>query len=202
LSPLRRFPWVTVGTVAACALASSLPGGGELLQYDRARVADGELWRLLTGQTVHWSVQMTLMDLGALLLLGSWLENRHRRRAVALALGLAAVLTAAALPLLLRGLELYRGSSGAASALFVLASLDAMRPPARPGPRGLALGALFLFGAKIAWEASGGPPLAAGELPPGVAVTPLIHLLGGLAGVVAGFRHRASTTVAPTQATT
>jgi rhomboid family GlyGly-CTERM serine protease len=176
---------VTAGTVAACVLASSLPGGGEVLQYDRARVADGELWRLLTGQMTHWTARMAAVDLAVLLALGVWLEMGGRRRAVALALGIGALLTAAGVELLLPGLGVYRGSSGLASALFVLAALEAMRPPARLPSRAMAAGALLLFAAKVTWETAGGHPLFAGGLPAEVAPVPLVHLLGGLGGALA-----------------
>jgi rhomboid family GlyGly-CTERM serine protease len=179
---------VTVGTVVVCAIASfasAFPGGGELLQYDRARVDDGEIWRLLTGQMVHWTAQMAIADLAVLLVLGSWLEMEGRRRAVSLALGLGAVLVAAGVQLLPPSLPLYRGSSGLASALFVLGALEAVRPPARLSSRALAAGALLLFAAKLTWEIAGGHPLFAGGLPDNVEAVPLIHLLGGLAGAVA-----------------
>lgn len=182
---MRRLPWVTAGTVAACAAASSLPGGGTLLQYDRVRVADGEAWRLLTGQMVHWTAQMAVADLAVLLVLGLWLELEGRRRAAACALGLGALLVAAGIQLLRPDLILYRGSSGLASALFVLTCLEALRPPARLSSRLLAACALLLFAAKIAVEMMTGHPLFAGDLPQAVDAVPLVHLLGGLAGAVA-----------------
>jgi len=180
-----RFPWVTAGLVAACATASSFPAGGDLLQYDRARVAGGEVWRLLTGQMVHWTARMAVADLAVLLALGLWLETGGRRRAFLLALILGAVWVALGVQLLPPHLTLYRGSSGLASALFVLTALEAARPPARPSARILATCALLLFAAKIVWETAGGHPLFAGTLPSGVQVTPMVHLLGGLAGAAA-----------------
>jgi rhomboid family GlyGly-CTERM serine protease len=155
------------------------------LQYDRAQVAAGQVWRLLTGQMVHWTARMAVADLAVLLALGLWLETGGRRRALLLALILGAIGVVLGVQLLPPGLTLYRGSSGLASALFVLTALEAARPPARPSARLLALAALLLFAAKIAWEAAGGHPLFAGTLPPGVEVAPAVHLLGGLAGAIA-----------------
>lgn len=182
---MRRVPWVTLGIVAVCAAASSLSASAELLQYDRARVAGGEIWRLLTGQMVHWTARMSIADLTVLLILGVWLEKEGRRRAVSLALGLGAIFVAAGVALLPPRLPFYRGSSGLASALFVLAALAAVRPPAGLSSRALAAGALVLFAAKLAWEIAGGHPLFAGGLPRDVEPMPLIHLLGGIAGAVA-----------------
>jgi rhomboid family GlyGly-CTERM serine protease len=192
---VRRFPWLTAGTVAACAAASSLPGGGALLQYDRARVADGEVWRLVTGQMVHWTAPMAVADLTVLLVLGAWLELEGRRRAAACALGLGALLAAAGIQFLRPGLSLYRGSSGLASALFVLTCLEALRPPARLSSRVLSACALLLFAAKIAVEMMTGHPLFAGDLPEMVDAVPLVHLLGGLAGAVAFGVERSSLVV-------
>jgi hypothetical protein len=37
----------------------------------------------------------------------------------------------------------------------------------------------------MVWEVATGAPLAAGHLPAGVAVAPLVHLLGAIAGAAA-----------------
>ncbi len=185
---MRRFPWVilaTLAAMAACAVASALPGGGALLEYDRAQVAGGAVWRLLTGQMVHWTARMALADLAVLLGLGLWLEIGGRRRALVLALALGAAVTALGVQFFQPGLAVYRGSSGLAAALFTLTALEAMRPPAGRRTFRLAACALLLFTAKVAWETAGGTPLFAGDLTDGVAATPLIHLLGGLAGLAA-----------------
>lgn len=178
-----RLPWLTVGLVATCAAASLVPGGAETLQYDRARVATGEAWLLLTGQMVHWTVRMTAADLGMLLGLGAWLEIQGERKRVALALILGAALSAFAVHALSPDLSLYRGASGLASALFVLAALVISQKTAGV-PRYLAWLAVALFLGKDAWEAFTGQTLFAGPLPDGVVVVPLVHLLGGLAGAL------------------
>ncbi len=174
--------------VALGALLAIVPGSGELLEYDRARVAAGELWRLATAQAVHWTPRMALADLGTILLLGAWLERSGERKRMLLATFLGAALALAGVALLLPHLALYRGSSASASALFVLTALEALRHPPRPGSRALALLALLLFAAKVAGEAIAGQPLFAAPLPPGVAVVPLAHLLGGAAGGLAALR--------------
>jgi hypothetical protein len=125
---------------------------------------------------------MALADLGTLLLLGAWLERNGQRKGMLLACFLGAALAIAGVALLLPRLALYRGSSASASALFVLTALEVLRHPPRRGSRALALVALLLFAAKVAWEAVTGHPLFAAPLPSGVAVVPLAHLLGGAAG--------------------
>jgi membrane associated rhomboid family serine protease len=172
---MKRFPWMTLALVVLCSVAD-----GTAFEYERSR----EVWRLLTGQMVHWTPRMALFDLGMLLGLGAWLEIRGDRRLAAVALGLGAVLTAVAVHLS-PNLSVYRGSSGMASALFVLAAFRIADSPGDsldPWTRTLAVAAVALFLAKAAFESLAGQTLFAGELPEGVRVVPLVHLLGGLAG--------------------
>ncbi|HWM90023.1 MAG TPA: rhombosortase [Thermoanaerobaculia bacterium] len=172
---MKRFPWLTTMLVALCAAASL----GDL-EYDRARVEAGEVWRLLTGQMVHWTARMAVFDLGMLLGLGMWLEARGDRRLAAVSLALGAVLTAVAVHLS-PDLLVYRGSSGVASTLFVLAAFRVADSP-DPWTRALSMAAVALFLSKAAFESLAGQTLFAGDLPEGVRVVPLVHLMGGLAG--------------------
>lgn len=178
---MKRFPWLTVAVVALCSIMD-----GAAFEYVRSR----EAWRLLTGQMVHWTPRMAFFDLGMLLGLGAWLEIRGDRRLAAAALALGAVLTAVAVHLS-PDLLVYRGSSGMASALFVLAALRIAGSP-DPWTRALAFSAVALFLAKAAFESIAGQTLFAGELPEGVRVVPLVHLLGGLAGAVAQSSRKSS----------
>jgi rhomboid family GlyGly-CTERM serine protease len=183
---LRRLPWITATLAALFAAAWFLPA--EMLEYDRTRVAAGEVWRLLTGQLVHWTPRMAAFDVGMLLGLGVWLEVRGDRRLTAVALALGGGLTTLSIHLL-STVSVYRGSSGMASALFVLA---AVRVADATDPRSsiLAIAAVALFLSKAAFESLAGQTLFAGPLPPGVHVIPLVHLLGGLGGLVTALRAR------------
>lgn len=183
---MKRFPWMTVA-LAALFAAALFPDGASL-QYERYRVAEGEAWRLLTGQWVHWTPRMAFFDLGMLLGLGAWLEIRGDRRLAAVALVLGAVLTAVAVHLS-PDLLVYRGSSGAASALFILAALRVADSP-DPWTRTLAMSAVALFLGKAAFESLTGQTLFAGELPQGILVVPLVHLLGGCGGLAHSVRLR------------
>lgn len=174
---MKRFPWMSSALVPLCVLASL---ADETLEY---RSSQGEAWRLLTGQMIHWTPRMALFDLGMLLGLGAWLEIRGDRRLAAVTLALGAVLTAVAVQLS-PDLSYYRGSSGMASGLFVLAAFRIANSP-DPWTRFLAVSAVALFLAKAAFESLAGQTLFAGDLPEGVRVVPLVHLLGGLAGAVA-----------------
>lgn len=177
---MKRFPWLTATLAALSAAAAFVPA--ETLEYDRARVAAGEVWRLLSGQMIHWTARMAAFDIGMLLGLGIWLEIRGDRRLEAMAVALGGGLTALAVHALSPDLLVYRGSSGVASALFVLAAVRIAESP-DPWPRALAITAVALFLAKAAFESLAGQTLFAGPLPPGVRVVPLVHLLGGLGGL-------------------
>jgi rhomboid family GlyGly-CTERM serine protease len=178
-----RRPWISAALAAAGLAVAWIPGGAEALQYDRIRVEDGALWLLLTGQLAHWTARMALLDLGMLAGLGAWLEARGERRELVAAFLLGAAGTAVAVHALSPDLLVYRGSSGLASALFVLVALRLARTSGGAA-RVCALLALALFLLKAVWESATGQALFAGPLAPGVRVVPLVHLLGGVAGGV------------------
>jgi rhomboid family GlyGly-CTERM serine protease len=164
------------------ALAASLaPGMPKVLEYDRSLVASGELWRLLTGQLVHWGLPMAVTDLGMLLLLGISAERTSRRDVV----GVVAV----SLLVVGLGVELatsvraYRGSSGLVAALLVFVTLTLTKDVQRPLHRWLALVALGAIAGRLAQEVLM-PTATPSSLPADVRPLPLAHLLGGLAGLV------------------
>lgn len=184
----RRVPWIAIAVVAVGALVHAVPGLDAVAAYDRARIADGQAWRLLTGSLAHWSTRMAAWDLGVLLIVAGWLEHRSRRSAVAVwfaaPLAIAAVLWWAT-----PDVTSYRGASGLASAFYVALALDLLRSASR-NVRWVALAALALLVAKIVREATGGGPIAAGSFPEGVAVLWQVHLAGALAGGVKSTFHR------------
>lgn len=195
---LRNLPWFTLGLVAGAVGVFLVPGAGESLQYERTRVLAGEPWRLLTGQLTHWTAWMAFADLAAVLVLGTWLERRrHGSLAVACLLGLATV--GLGIHLLAPGVPVYRGASGLATTLFVLAAAGALREGRRPATLAVALGALAFLAAKIVWEGATGVALFAGEFPEGVQVLPLAHLLGATAALPVLALSRAAAVAPPTR---
>ena len=178
---LARFPWLTLAVVGIAALLSSSPAAEQALEYERDRVARGEVWLLITSQAVHWSARMALLDVGAVLLLGSWIEWRSRNLFV-LTVAATLLLVAFGIHFAAPGYTHYRGASGLASGLFTAVALALAVRPSRGLPRILALAALALFATKLALEATTGRALFAGEMAPGVEALPLVHLLGAVAG--------------------
>jgi rhomboid family GlyGly-CTERM serine protease len=62
--------WLVPGIVVLVALALMLSGASarESLRFDRAGIAAGDVWRLLTGHFVHLGVSHTLLNLAGLVL--------------------------------------------------------------------------------------------------------------------------------------
>ncbi len=176
-------PWICLGLAGAALSVSFMPGIADLLQYDRFAVGRGEVWRLLTGQFVHWTPRMALVDLGVLLLLGAVIEIRSRRL-LACACFAGFVLTGSGIHWLAPAITHYRGASGVATTLFVLVAVMAVPRGRSIRSRGAAMAlALGLLAAKMAWESASPAGFFAGPLPEGVEVLPLAHLLGAIAAV-------------------
>jgi rhomboid family GlyGly-CTERM serine protease len=157
------------------------------LELDRAAVARGEVWRLLTGHWTHWTLDHLLWDALTFLLLAALCETRISRRALLIAVAGSALLISAGVWVALPGLSSYRGLSGIDSALFVLLAVALLRRESGAAAA-LAGVAVLLFLAKAAWEVGTGSTLfidAAGSFVP----VPLAHLLGGAWGLVAAVLH-------------
>jgi len=90
-----------------------------LLQFDRAAIGAGEIYRLVTSHWTHWSGDHLLWDVATFLILGIACERRDRARMLATTL-LAALVMPAGLLILQPTLQIYRGLSGLDSALFAL----------------------------------------------------------------------------------
>lgn len=154
----------------------------EVLEYHRDRVAAGELWRLVTGQLVHWSPGMLVADVTVLLVAGFLLARRSRRLLV-FCLPLSAAAVGGAVHFLAPHLVRYRGSSGIASALVVACILDLAQTPG--ASRRAAIAASIFLAAKLAYELTTGLSISSATLPPGVGVAPVAHVAGGASGAVA-----------------
>ncbi|ABC80808.1 rhombosortase [Anaeromyxobacter dehalogenans] len=176
---MRPFPWVTAAVLSLALGAYLEPALGELLILDRARVASGEAWRVLTGSLVHFSASHLAVDALAFGVAGAMLERRGRARFATLTLASALAVGLAVL-WLQPSLQRYAGLSGMAYAAIVALALVGLREPGpMPTLSGLALAACV---AKLAWELSTGRMLLAGA-PPGVVAVPLAHLAGAIAAV-------------------
>jgi len=157
----------------------------EWLQFDRARIAGGEAWRIVTCHWTHFTADHLLWDLAAfcVLLFLSWRESPTRALATVAA---SSVLIPAAVWFALPEMSFYRGLSGLASALFVFLALSLARRERAQGNRlisGLAVLALVGFLAKTVFELATQQTLFvnANDFVP----VPLAHVIGAACGALA-----------------
>ena len=118
-----KFPVVTLDVVLlAAAVAGFGAGAASALVYDRNRIISGELWRLITGNWVHFSKTHFAYDVLAFGIAGSWIELRGHR-----GFGLFCLLSAALVGLTVflarPDLEIFGGLSGLATGATVLLCL-------------------------------------------------------------------------------
>jgi rhomboid family GlyGly-CTERM serine protease len=160
---------------------------GGWLELDRAAVARGEVWRLLTGHWTHWTLDHLLWDSLAFLVLAALCEIWISRRVLLATVAGSALAVSAGVWLALPEIDRYRGLSGIDSALFVLAAARVLRETRSP-LGGLALAA---FLAKAAWEVSTGSTLFT-EAADSFIPVPLAHLIGGACGLAAAWQQSCS----------
>jgi len=138
---------IPIWTLLLCGVAASvfsLPLVQTALVYNRTAIADGEFWRLITGNLVHLSTPHFLYDVTALLVAGALIEMHRYRHFAMLCLvsgaligmtlyvampeiivfgGLSGVVTAAVTYLCLHGVQ--QGGAWKWLCLLVLAGLVA-----------------------------------------------------------------------------
>lgn len=166
--------------IVAIALSGWLPAGISVeLRYERAAVAAGEWWRLLTAHLVHLGPGHALLNAAALLLI-LWMAPALRRPLTWLWLALASVAAVdAGLFFFFARVAWYVGASGALHGLFAGAALLM----ATRGERVQGIVMLVALAAKLGWESLTGGSLshAAGA---GLPVVTESHLLGAFGGLV------------------
>jgi rhomboid family GlyGly-CTERM serine protease len=173
-------PWFTsLGAAIAAGLWLLLGPTPEALVFDRTAIADGEVWRLITGHLVHSDSRHALWDIAALALLGCLMGGQGwRREAVAAGASLLAVNVCLwwGLP----DLERYCGLSGVLNGLMVVALTELWRRQRHP----LFPAAALLLALKLAVEMATGRSVLANLEWPGVPLAHVAGCLGGLAFLV------------------
>ncbi len=177
---------LVAAVLAATALvASASPAMSAWMEYDRAAVSAGQLWRLLTCHLAHFTPTHLGYDLFAFVVLTALSLGRAPRRA-AIAITSAAALIPLASWVLLPNLQIYRGLSGLDSALYALFGLLLLREARadRDTTRMLVAGAaLAAFATKIGYELlSGAAVFAPSDV---FAPVPLAHVVGAGCGLLA-----------------
>jgi rhomboid family GlyGly-CTERM serine protease len=175
-----RDSWAVLGIAAVCLV---LAAGGdewrELGRYDRAALAAGEYWRLVSGQLVHLGWGHLLLNVAALLVIGALLAGVFRTADWLRTAFVSAAAIDAGLWFLEPQVDWYVGLSGV---LHGLVAGGAFELGMRRDKFGAILG--LAVGAKLVFEQAVGPlPLTAG--PVGGPVIVAAHLYGAAGGLAA-----------------
>ncbi len=174
----------------ACLLVLALPDGGRAwLGYDRAAVAAGEWWRLLSAHLSHLSAGHGLMNVAALGLLGGLFRDDFRTLTWAAGYLVPALVIGLGLFWLVPDVGWYVGLSGVLHGLAAAGGLVWML-----GGERLAGGALLAaLALKLGYEVVAGPlpGTAAAAGGPVLIESHWLGALGGLfVGATAGLRRR------------
>lgn len=166
VAALQRVPWITLAVVVATLV---MPAA---LEYDRAAILRGEVWRLVTGHLTHWSPDHLLWDVLAFLALGFVCERRGRALYAGV-LFVSAMSVSVILLVTSPEVTSYRGLSAVASALWFWAALIIAERRLTP-----AFMLLALFFVKVMIELTTGTSVFASD----IAVLPSVHLIGAAVG--------------------
>jgi rhomboid family GlyGly-CTERM serine protease len=169
------------------------------LQLDRAAVATGQWWRLVTCHWTHWSLDHAVWDVLVFAGLGIACELRSRWRFVA-CVGTSALVIALGVLLWMPRMPMYRGLSGIDSALFGLLAMLILRESVqRQSWPWIAVVCVALFGFifKSTHELTTGATIFVDNSAGGFVPVPLAHLLGAAVGVVVGLIPKIGSRIAP-----
>lgn len=178
----RRTRWQVPSVLAAASVLAAIGGaaGQHALRYDRAAIADGEIWRLLTGHIAHLNPAHLLLNLAGLLLVWLLVGGRFSRLEWCLVIAATIAVIDCGFWFLDPGLGWYVGLSGLLHGLLLAGLVRGFRDA--PG-ESIALGLLVIL--KIAYEQLAGP-LPGSEASAGGPVIVNAHLYGAVGGVIAG----------------
>ena len=166
--------------LALAALLLPLVGGDPLREawrYERAAIAAGQWWRLLSGHVVHLDAGHALLNACGLALLWALFARIYGPGRWLLTLALVIAVIDAGFWWLSPGLRWYVGASGVLHGVFAAGCLAMIRARDRIG---VIAGVLLV--AKLAWEHWHGPlPFERADR-----VLTVAHLYGAAGGVLAG----------------
>jgi rhomboid family GlyGly-CTERM serine protease len=184
----NRIPCASLLLSLAAALIFVCPSLAARLEYNRAAIAAGEIWRLFSGHWVHYGFDHFFWDVLAFGFLGAACERRDRPRflvcvtASALAISLSVWFG-------LSGMSAYRGLSGIDSALVVLLFMELWSEAGRLGqPKQIVIPAacLIAFVCKVSYELATGDTIFVRSLGSGMVGVPLAHVAGAAVGFLVG----------------
>ena len=176
---ILKIPLLTIILAGTCLVLFYNVPLTEMAVYDRKLIMSGEIWRLLTGNLVHFSIDHLVYNFIILLVAGYLVETRNAyilmllTLAAALAIGLYLLAFAPEY-------EQYGGMSGILSAYLVYFSGEKIISTRWTAWPWMVL--LLLFFIKIAFELSNGTPFFVTDADFRVASS--VHIIGGLVGLL------------------
>lgn len=170
-------PICTLSVLAMSALAYASPGVAAALIFDRVAILDGQVWRIVTGHTVHFSTTHLILDVLAFALAGGVIEYKGYARAGVLYLVMAAIIGVSLL-LFEPGMYYYGGLSGLACGALVYLAWSGLRGSS--ALRLVSVTLLVVVFSKIAVELYSGQSLLQLDRHEPFTLMPLSHLLGAL----------------------
>ncbi len=177
LSP-KFLSWVLPGTLLI--ITAGLQGFelSLVLRYERSLIAQGELWRLLSGQFMHLGWSHWLLNNIGLLLLWGLFGSQQTTKQWLLHIGVCIAVVAIGLYVFSPAVSWYVGMSGFLHGLFVAGLLADKQLP-----RPIVWLTLLGFAAKLFWEQWQGP-LPGSEASSGGNVVVDAHLYGAIGGLL------------------
>jgi rhomboid family GlyGly-CTERM serine protease len=183
---------VPIWTLLLCGVAGSvfcLPLVQAALVYNRAAIADGEFWRLVTGNLVHLSTPHFLYDVVALLVAGALIEM-HRYRHFAILCLVSGFLTGVTLYVAMPEIIVFGGLSGVVTAAVTYLCLHGVQQGG--AWKWLCLLVLVCLVAKLGVEMAFGFSLTMGAGTQTFVPVPVSHAVGAVTSsllfVLAGWR--------------
>lgn len=180
-----KFPVITIFMGALSLLLFFFSDAATFLQYDRSSIANGELWRCITGHWTHWSFDHFLWCTITFIALGAICEQLNRKGfiiSLLVSMIIIPVFCWFADPTML----FYRGLSGVCSSIFIVGSVLMIRKAlADKDWANIILPSLgsFLFFAKILFEFINGQAVFVHSNDM-FSPVPLAHLVGGIIGLI------------------
>ncbi len=168
---------LVVALVCAVAVAFG-DDGREVLRYDRAAIAGGEYWRLLSGHIVHLGFRHLLLNLAGLLLVWLLVGRLYSTRRWILVAAICVLMMDAGFWFADAGMRWYVGLSGMLHGLLLAGAIRGIRT--LPG-ESLVICAVIV--AKLVYEQVAGP-LPGSEAAAGGAVVVNSHLYGAIGGAL------------------
>ncbi len=172
----RILPWRSISLTAVALILYEVFGPvQQTLVFDRAAIANGEVWRLVTGHWVHSDIAHLLWNSAALLLMGVLFERRLRSHVVTSLLA-GTISVDIWLWWGASGVSRYCGLSGILNSLLIVGLIQLWSDQRHPLVPLVVLGAVT----KIAIEIATGQALFTRTAWPSIPAAHAAGFLGGL----------------------